>query len=124
MTRVCYRGFFAYEGEKSIIVGKERANFQIQVSKALAEDIANEVGEKNSCLVAILIATIYLSRGLNIWGYNRPSDEMISNALVALLKRYYPEDMLDALIELKWYEIKEIINADDPLIAYQQMLYA
>lgn len=97
----------------------------IKVSKAQVEHIAESVPDVEEKEVAILLATIKQARIMysrNGNAYKKVEQEKETVAIIKLLQSY-DIDMLSSIFEeMKYYEIKKVLENQNPIEALRKLI--
>ena len=101
----------------------------VYVKEHLTSMIAQEAKE-DPCLVAIILALIKIKRAEGTVrtfvrkprgaSTDKQSDRVLLNAIVEILSQYSAVEVIEIIKEMKWHELKEIINSNTPLKDYKQ----
>lgn len=97
----------------------------IKVSQRQVDAIANESEEHNKNEIAILLATIKAARILNsskAIQYRKIDEDDKIRSLVKLLRYYDIENLNSIFEELKYYEIKDVLESNCPIKTLSDML--
>lgn len=97
----------------------------IKVSQRQVDAIANESEEHSKNEIAILLATIKAARILNsskAIQYRKIDEDDKIRSLVKLLRYYDIENLNSIFEELKYYEIKDVLESNCPIKTLSDML--
>lgn len=96
----------------------------IGVSAIRVERIVKKVPDVEETEVAILLATITEARVIPTWrkhSYKEIEDEMVDNAIIRLLQNYDIDTLNSIFEELKYYEMRTVLEADNPMRALENI---
>lgn len=95
----------------------------IKVSKLQVESIAEELPDIEQKEIAILLATIKQSR--IIYGrknaYKKVEEEKETEAIIKLLQSYDTDTLSSLFEEMKYYEIKKVLEAANPIKVLREL---
>ena len=97
----------------------------IKVSADRVEKIAKKVMDVDETEVAILLATIAEERVASIWrkhSYKEIDEVTADNAIIRLLQNYDIDTLNGIFEELKYYQMRDVLEADEPMAALEGMI--
>ena len=101
----------------------EDCSFYIKVSEI--EEIATK-NDEEEVLIATILAYIEYARKCRNSDKNpkakRLEEEKVASGISDLLRKYSIETIIDFFKELKWYEMCEIIQSDDPIGKIEEII--
>lgn len=97
----------------------------IGISTSRVEQIAKKVPDVDETEVAILLATITGTRVIAEWAKNiyKEIDEVTAdNAIIQLLQNYDIDTLNGIFEEMKYYEMRAVLESDNPMRALEGMI--
>lgn len=101
---------FLVENEEDLI---------IRVDSKQVENILEGVSDVEENEVAILLATIKKNRLMEAKdkskAYKKVDDELVTRAIIELLGCYQISNLISIFEEIKYYQIKDVLESDAPI---------
>lgn len=118
---------------ETAIVERIRDNFlvsndddsYIKISANQVERITKKVPDVEETEVAILLATIGAARVLHIGksnSYKKVDEKTERDTIVYLLQNYDIDTLNSIFEEMKYYEIKKVLESDNPMMVLRELI--
>ncbi|MCI8361826.1 MAG: hypothetical protein HFJ41_01505 [Clostridia bacterium] len=106
------------ENRKGEFLVSEYDDLYFGVEESQVEQITRKAPYAGEREVAILLATITEARIIPTWKKNTYKEvEHADDAIVKLLQRYDIDNLNDIFEDLRYHEIKSVLESDDPVAA-------
>ncbi len=109
-------------------VVKDVQNLSTKVDANKVDLIASSLPMVEKEEIAVILATIEIARITpsdqynKLTTYEKMDDETENNAITKLLTHYDAEVLINCFEEMKYYEIKALFEADDPVFTLHEFL--
>lgn len=113
------------EQYRSIFLVTTIEDMCIKVSKSQVEHIAQSLPDMEQKEIAILLATIKQARIMysrNGNAYRKVAEEKETVAIIELLQSYDTDTLSSLFEEMKYYEIRKVLEAENPIKVLREML--